>query len=270
MVYRYESTEGYAREVGVLKNTPHANTCNGDWTNYQTFSQSVDKAIKGDDSLVAEAEKLLDQLDASVEVPTKSWEPNVHGAYPVVADFLAGSPTPMRSLSPVYREESPISIYVSTTCSAGVDADTMQKRGVAIMALLLKMQQIRPIELYLLAETHGVTDGECLQMIKVESKPLNLATACYAVADVAFARNLTYSQARKLEGFDGSWPNGYGEGGKRWEEHVREVLGMGEHDLYVGAARSWDEMVQRPVEWIQATIARFQESTQGGDNETDY
>lgn len=268
MVYRYESTEGYAKEVGVLKGTPHANSFNGGWTNYQTFAQSVDKAIRGDDSLVAEAEKLLDQLDASVEVPTKSWEPNVHGAYPVVPDYLSGSPTPMRALSPVYREESPISIYVSTTCSAGVDADTMQKRGVAIMALLLKMQQIRPIELYLLAETHGSRDGECLQVIKVESKPLNLATACYAVADVAFARNLTYSQARKLEDFNGCWPDGYNMGGAKWEAHVREVLGMGEHDLYVGAARLWDEMVQHPVEWINATIARFQ--SEGGENEKDY
>lgn len=220
-----------------------------------SFQYALDGATKGDNSLVDDAEKLLDKLDADIEITGKHWEPCMAGAYPIVAEFLAGSPNPMRRMVEVDSDNTPLAIYVSTTCSASISESTMLKRGVAILALLLKMQQLRPIELYLIAELHGTTDGACVQVIQVESKPLDISVACFTLARVAFARQLTYNMGRKLDGFDGSWPRGYRD--SNWESRVREAVGMNPNDLYIPAAKEWDAMVTDPVAWVNAQVEHF-------------
>lgn len=254
MVKRFDSVAEFA---GVAKATPNDANSRDEWYGCISHIQAYEKAMWGDDSYVAEAEKLMDKLDANVGIPTASWEPSVYGAYPIVPEYLAGSITPMRHRVESESDSSPIAIYVSTTCSAMIDSETMLKRGTAILALVLKMQAIRPIEIYLLAETHGVQDGETLLAIKINTKPLDIAVAAFTLCHVGFARHLTYGYAKAINGFDGRWPNKYSGGGKEWEKHVREVLGMGDNDLYVPAATAWDELVARPVEWVNAQVAKF-------------
>jgi len=259
VIKRYESTEDFATAVRGCSN-PYGT---GSFVGHMEFETARLKTLQGDDSYVAEAEKLLDLLDASVETPHAEWVGSVYGAYPIVPEFLAGSPTPMRHRQNVEGDNSPITIYVSTTCSAGISTETMLKRGVAILALVLKMQQIRPIELCLLAETHGRTDGEYLQVIPIITKPVDISVAAFTLCHVAFARQLTYGAAIRDDKFNGSWPNTYNGGGAPWEAHVREALGMAEQDLYIGSARMWDDMITKPVEWVNAQVKRFTEVREG-------
>ncbi len=248
---------GLGEFVGVAKTTPNYVADCDDWTGYIDHATACKKALDGDNSYVEEAEKLLDKLDASIEMPQATWQASIYGAYPIVPEFLAGSITPMRHRVEATNDTTPIAIYVSTTCSAVIGSSDMLKRGTAILALVLKLQQVRPVELYLLAETHGRTDGEYLQVIRIESKPVDISVAAFVLCHVGFARHLTYGVAKALDGFNGSWPNNYQSGGKGWEMHVREVLEMSPNDLYIGAARAWDDMIKHPVEWVNAQVKQF-------------
>lgn len=251
MLARYESVAEFAR---VAETKPFSFSMGFDWYGSITHKEAVKFAISGDDSYVSEADKLIDKLDSSIEINTSRWEASMYGAYPIVPEFLAGSPTPMRTRVMVAEESAPISIYVSTTCSAGLDSKTMLKRGTAILALLLKMQAIRPIELYLLSETHGRIDGEYIQVIKIESKPLNVGVAAFALCHVGFARRLCYGVAESMDHFNGTWPKDYH---RDWQPHIREVVGMNDIDLYIPAATSWDTMIKDPIAWVNAQVKRF-------------
>jgi len=253
MIQRYDSL---AQFVEVAKDCPNGNA-SYTWCGNISHNETVQLALNGDDKLVPEAEKLLEKLDSDIEIARPEWVPSIAGAFPSVPDYLAGLPDSMRTMHPTMRDTTPVSIYVSTTSSAGIDADTMMKRGVAILALLMKLQQMRPVQLFLLAELHGRTDGEYLQVIRIESTPLNLSTACFVLTHVGFARHLTYGVAHAKDSFNGQWPRMYDGGGSQWEEHVREVLGMNPQDVYVGAARIWDDVVRRPVEWVNKQVAQF-------------
>lgn len=256
MIKTYESIPEF---IAAAKGCRYDCSASDYWYGDITHDKCVAKSMHGDESLVPAAEKLLDKIDAVVEVSRTEWTPAIAGAYACVPEYLAGLPDCMRTMVQAPSDATPVEVYVSTTCSADIESDLMLKRGTAILALVLKLQQIRPVRLNLLAETHGRTDGEYLQVIRVDSAPLNLAVACHCLTHVGFTRRLTYGTAQKLDRFNGRWPDGYNSGGAPWEAHIREVLAMNPQDLYIGAARSWDDMIKDPVKWVNAQVRAFTE-----------
>ena len=260
MIARFDSLGDFARRCEGVARVHRHDSAGSSWYGGISYQTALDLATSGDDTLVSQAQLLFDALEAQLDTPQGEWTASPIGAYPIVPEALAGLPDCMRRRVEVSNDHAPVTVYVSTTCSASVDAEAMLKRGVAILALVMKLQAIRPVKLVLLAELHGSSDGQCIQAIEVNSQPLDLATACYALTAVGFARHLTYSLARELDGFNGSWPNSYHGGGSRWERHIREYLDMQEQDLYIGAARSWDEALSNPVAWVNAHIQRFTNS----------
>jgi hypothetical protein len=259
MLRAYDSLTEFLTVASTVKGRSYRDRTPDSWVGFTTYDQCLDTSKNGDEKLVPEAEKLLDKLDAEVDIERAQWVAAVSGAYVCVPDYLACVPMSMRRRKRVQSDVAPVRIYVSTTCSCSIDSKLMLKRGVAILALVLKLQQIRPVELNLLAETHGRTDGEYLQAIPIDSAPLNLSVACHCLTHVGFARHLTYGVASMKDGFNGSWPDSYGGGGAPWEAHVREVLSMEPQDLYIGAARDWDPMIQDPVKWVNAQVKAFTE-----------
>lgn len=227
------------------------------WFGYLTYAQAMEGMTVGQESLVPKAEALLEKIDAAVETPHCEWLPSIYGAYPIVPEYLANSPECMRHKTQVPTDVAPVSVYVSTTCSGSIEDDVMLARGVAILALIMKLQAIRPIDLYMLAETHGQTDGEFLQVIHIPTQPLNISVAAFVLGRVGWARHLTYSVARMLDKFNGCWPRNYAMGDSAWVSHVRETLNMQPHDLYIGAAREWDDMVTKPVEWVNGWVKKL-------------
>src|SRR3990167_7629381 len=175
-----------------------------------SFDEAIEKTLHGDASCVSKAEKLIEQL--ALTIPrTRGFKTiaSPYGGRCQFSDWQVGSPTPMRRRIRTLMEYGPVKIVVSTTASYSVMAETMAKRGAAILALLLKLQELRPIELYLLAELGGKKDGWHYQFIRVETKPLDIAIAAFVLCNVGFARHLTYDLARELDGFQGQWPSGY-------------------------------------------------------------
>lgn len=251
IIQRYESVAEMARDTaarGALN--VYEDTSGARWYNNETAAETVDYAQRGDDRLVAEAERLIDQLSASIELPDLAWQPDVCGAYPIVPEFLSGQPDCMRRRLPQEQERSPVSIYVDVASSWQITADMLQKRGVAILALVMGLSRLRPVELNVISSL-GCRggNGAHITVAAINTRPIDLASACYALTSAGLARRVMYGIAKATGGSTvTSFPG---------TATVRDMLGVAESDLFVKNAHVDDELLCNPVAWVQREIDRL-------------
>ena len=254
MICTFDSIASFARAANqaARSNNMYRTRTDGYWFGGLSFDEALNRCTAGDLSLVSKAEQLLEKIDADVELDRRTWQPSVAGAFPCVPDFLAGAPDCMRRLLPDPSDVSPVSVYVSLTGTADVTADQWLNRGVAIIALLMKLQQVRPVELKILAEMHGNSDGYCYPLITIESRPLDISTAAFALAHAAFCRRLCYGWGLAVDGFSGACGSSYGV-----ERVIRQRLGMADVDLYVAPVNGSTPMLKDPVAWVNSQVAKY-------------
>jgi hypothetical protein len=258
MLREYYSIEDFSRAANGAKDRSRGG--DSSWYGNESFEDALQGCINGDVELIAEADKLLEKIDGeSLETTAHKWVPSPQGAFVCVPDYLNNSPFAMRNRKKLVSDLSPIKIYIATTCSAALDSQTMLRRGIAALALLRKLESLRPVQLFLTGELHGEHDGICLQVIRIESQPLNMSVTCYALSHVAFARKLSYSLARKTDGFNGNWPDMHrlenGRTTKRYNDYIRTQIGMEPQDIYIPSAHVYDLMLTDPVDWVNRTVA---------------
>lgn len=265
MLKQYESWGEYLHAASdpKCKSVRHATASTYDWYGDMSYTQALELANNGDDSYVARAEKVLETLqDLNGGVDIIQWQPSIAGAYPCVAEYLSGSPTPMRRQAPT-GEVSPIRILVGSSCSGGISSKQMEKRGTYILALLLRLQAIRPVELALVSEMDGTADGNYIQVIPIDSKPLSLAHAAYALCNVGFTRRVQYSTGIAFGGSDGSsWPRKHKNasdvvGHADYLTWLKEHIGMQPDDVFVDSAHLQDPLITEPIKWINEQIQRY-------------
>lgn len=239
------------------------------WNNNTTWEQAIARAGLGYDKAVPDAQKLLSKLEASISIESIAYESSVAGCFPVVAEYLAGEPECMLEPTPVNSEMAPLAIYIDLTTSYNVTSQQFHKRGVAVLALAMLLSQIRPISLHVCTVMHGKRKGDdsvSLVTSRIETAPLDLARAAYALTDVAVARRLFYAVAEKLHDFNGMWPELKGANyaattSPAYTKRVRELLDLDSDVLYIPAVCSvdseFDQMVNRPVDWINKNLALY-------------
>jgi hypothetical protein len=231
-----------------------------DWYGNQSWEQARKSVIEGYLDVVPKANTLIEKLaGASIELDQAQWELSMAGAFPCVPAYLADAPEAMFRQVQVKTETAPVRIFASVCCSAGVDAETLEARGVTILALCMKLTSIRPVELYVYADMGGRSGGKghaIMPCVKVETSPLDLSTATYALSHAAFLRQLCFSWAYP-KGWDGAWAWGSSPTDADSIRQTSEALGVGEHDLLIPGGYLNDPLITRPVEWINEQIARF-------------
>lgn len=216
----------------------------------KTLQESARLSQYGDESLVRQSEELLNQLmDVTTEIQANRWTPNPYGAYPVVPEYLAGTPNCMRHLTMVDADLPPTTVYVCLGASAAIRHEALIKRGVAILALVMKLQAIRPIELVVMSGDYSL--GTAV-VIKINTKPLDLATACFALADPSFLRVVTFSVLAEMQ-------NNKYIGAVVPVSVWKELLDIQETDLVIpGVVSEHEDPIIDPVKWINEQLARFQ------------
>lgn len=260
MIKQYSSVAAMRQDYIDL-DASHRDSSSGEWYNHESTEETLDKALRGDMKLVPKAEKLMESLSAGIEVPRRVWEASVAGAYPCVPDVIRGVPRSMRRSVEVGDEHAPISIYVASTCSSGISAQTMLDRGVTILALVMALSRIRPISLYTVALMEGTRDGtgECILSARINTDPLDVAQACYTLTSAGFARKLTYGLGEVLNGFTGRWPRNfdYRNPQRYYDYIVKHIAHDPNNTLFIGAARYGDELLSNPIEWVRKQIKFF-------------
>lgn len=218
------------------------------WDLNVTGAEALDRALNGDPSIARTAIDLVSKIHTDLEGSSRTaWISHVSGSRVDVPAFVAGSPLSMRRR--VKREQSRhVSVYVDMTCSAGIKATDMVKRGATILGFLESLQRNGvDVDLYLVTALGGRQDIH--HVIRVESRPLDLSTAAFAIAHPSFSRNLCYGHAHHY-GFSGAWSS------RRGTDHMRSVLGLEPHDVYVPSVYYGDKAISQPVEWISERLSQ--------------
>lgn len=258
MLKRFESIPAF---VDAASKAPeHKFGESASWYGNITFKRAQKLALAGDESLVPKAQDLLDKLETTdVETRGRRWSPAPCGAYPVIAEVLAGEPMCMRMPLQADYDTAPLNVYVGINCSAIIDAEQTLNRGVAILALIMKLQQVRPVTLRLITTMHGVSDGNCVFDITLGSTPLDLSVACFTLTHTGFDRHLTHSLAKHLDKFNGKWAK------LGWLDtpQLRKYVGMSDKDLYVPPSHATDtQVLTDPLSWVNDKVKHYTQQEQ--------
>lgn len=240
------------------------------WTDGETFDSAAHTARTGDNALVPAARAMLDKITPGLEIDRPEWVSSPMGAYPMVPDALAGSPACMRRMVHVATDRSPVRIYASVNASANLSAAQLTKRGTAILALAMLLEQQRPVELYALGASDGnnratradgLDAGASLITVKLPMQPIDLSAVAYALTSSGFNRHLRFAVAETV-GFTGRFAFGggrdFGNAQSPAWQRVRRCLDLRDCDFVVPAAVSGDDdLFQDPAGWVQRRLDQF-------------
>ncbi len=232
------------------------------------------KARQGDAGITEKVRMGLDKLDLSkiAESYGIAWRPAVVGQRVSVGDYLTGNPMCMRRRMKTDAAVRHVHIYAETATSAYTKADQMLARGCAILGLIEALQTMRvSVDLTLVCDLGGhvpaegnAPDGTVIQLIKVDSRPLNISECGFAVAHPGFTRVMLYSNIHHL-GFRGQFSSlrykygmgGGHEGSPAYNRKMKEVLDMQPHDVYVPMLDPNQKVSKDPAGWIQEKIEQI-------------
>lgn len=258
----YESMGGFSRDCVAFKvATKYSHGSDASWWGGDSMSTLLDKCVNGDERYIAAAEDMLDQLRDDIEIPKPQWSPSPYGAFPDVPSFLAGEIECMRHMVSDPHMTSPVRIFFDPTSSAGLDADTLVKRGTAALALTMALAQMRPVELWTFSDIEAKDDDLALICVKIQTAPLMVSEACFALCNPGYSRALTYGLAEARVGFTGSW--GFGDNDLDTDHRttlMRVALQASPQDIVIPGAHMADELVQNPLAFIRRELAKFHQT----------
>jgi hypothetical protein len=232
------------------------------------LAKASDKCINGGDTkLVSEAEKLVREFEAEIDIEKlmPSWELEVAGAFPLVPAFVAGEPDNMFQLVEVASNKAPLTIWVCVTSSAGISDKELFNRGMAITALFMALSSVRAVSLNIFS---GLSSGyygnsKANNVVSVAlDNPVVLGEAAWSQSQQEFARGLTYSWLEHEFHAGGGWPADIGHGswterGKQW----RKLLGITNPDdivfphMFLG-----DPDLKQPIGFCKKILEGFMAS----------
>lgn len=266
-VVRHDSSEAYLEYVKQMPRSNRMEDRRG-WGGVDNWDQVFKLLANGDASLVPQAERIMDQVKAeNIDAPGVSLIlPSVVGFMPNVPAAIIGHPESMfsRQVSDIVGYQTPLSIYVETTISAGVEHHEIMNKGIAILAFAMYMQAIRPVEIFM-TSSGSIHDHSQVTVVKVASNPIDLSRACFMLTSPTYARKIGYSVHGYMAGrsnYGGhNWAWGIypecGEAFERVERIMRQLLGMEQTDIFIGPGYLYDyQMRTNPVAWIKEMIEK--------------
>jgi hypothetical protein len=256
VIFYFDNTSEYAATVDAT--VQYGRGSSGGWGG-EPWEEAVRKARMGDTALVSKAEKLIEQISVDAQRERVSWAPSRGGAYVVVPEALSGYPEPMRRRITVVDDRAPVRIMVDLTSSAVVSTADLVKRGTAILALAMLLNQDRAVELSAVVGLNS-GHGAAFAVVRLGQSPLDIAVACNALTSVGFTRQMGYQflQTREESRSGGEWawglaPDQFG-GRQKYVEKMRATFGASEKDVIIPAAWVHDEIVQKPVDFVKRSL----------------
>jgi len=250
----FDSPAEFARAAEAVPES--ARFCPSWWTG-EDWGEASRRAASGRLDRVADAEKLLEELQAEVVTPRSEWVASRAGSFPCVPEALAGFPEPMRRRVVVPSDKAPIRVFVDLVSSAGIEHEHLERRGVAALALAMALGAERSVELHAVVG-EGDRSGRKIVVMKIPSAPLDLATACNALTSIGLIRGLGYSYCT-AEHKHWDWAFGYypSDDGLRakYVRQLRAALGASDADLVLPPTFLTDPAVKDPVGFVRRGVA---------------
>lgn len=230
------------------------------------WKTTVKRAAVGNQKLVSKSDKFLSHFEDMVSMPTSAWGTvnAVAGGAPNVGAFLAGSPVNMRRRVRTTAEVAPIGIMFNGFFSAGVNHETIARRGAAAMALVRLLSASRPVTLYWFV---AARDGKgSVITVPLDTAPLDLARASWMLQSPEAFRVMHFPLHRALIGTTDETSINW-LGGHSWQSSEQ---GFRECARIVGATVGVTETIAVPpvllgttfksdeaaIEWVRAAASK--------------
>jgi hypothetical protein len=191
--HRFDSPADLVRE---FKELGFRIADHGSWSGGLSETQTFRTLETGDETHVAEAEGLIRDIMEGIRIETMrtEWVNDMAGARPDVAAFLAGDPRSMKRKVIFTTEVAPLRLYVSLTSSSGVSTTVLKHRGICLLALVMALTRIRPVELYTFnAVTKYKAHQTLIDVVRMPTSPIDIGLICFCFVSQAFTRGLCYS-----------------------------------------------------------------------------
>lgn len=227
----------------------------------------VDEMVKyGDISQVAASKEFAKEVERKIPLPTRKElrVRSICGGSVSVPAALSGNPLAFRRNVVQEDPRNPVKIYVDIGISCGIEAETAQTRGRAIIAFASLLSQTRPVEV--IAFTYLRLSGqnrEALICINLGLTPINWAKAGAVLCNTALLRDFGFRAARFALDYD----QGYEKWGTQYRGDVvsDDVLKAGADDIVVGRAYYGSKVATDPIGWVQDELARVAAGDLHGD-----
>ena len=231
-----------------------------EWNGHKTLDQACAACREGEPALVASSDALLANFEEySFQTPSKFWQRSVAGQRPDIPAMLSGHPMTMRRRVKMVSDMAPLAVIVDMTTSAGIPAETIEKRGAAILAVCRMLAARRPVELWAgcLLDADNLKNCSAL-FARIDTAPLDLARAAFALVSPSYPRQMLYALGKGAFGFKGGWPfNKYGLSKRHlWDIMAPAMPWIGDA-LPIPAADMDDDISKDPAQWVQDTLARL-------------
>lgn len=220
--------------------------------------QGLKHLQEGNDRNVEEAKKLMRDLTLKIDVPTLQWETHVVGFLPNIPGFVAGTPDQMWTRTYTKRDRTPLRVWVGVTSSGGIDERDLVRRGCALAAFALAMQNTRPVHItpYVnlgLAWSRRSNIEDAVISWDVGTSPLGIARLMASVSEPEVTRYVGIAACYFLNPkVDGDWHSDYDD-----EAKMRQHLGAKPDDLYLPSIHLHDPILSNPVEWVRTQVAKY-------------
>lgn len=262
----FDSPEQYAEYCDAIPDELRAN----EWSGFagMSYDSAVQVLRSGNNANMSAAEKLIAEMQdqqifaSGLPLPRAS----LVGSQPRIAAVLTGHP---KSMYRRVREDNsamntPLRVFVETTVSAAVSQDQLTKRGIAALAFVMAMNNIRPVELYCV--TIGRPDYGSYQaagaICRVASRPVDLQRACFMLTDAAYARRLSFSSMSQLAGVRSyyshvGWAWGSEPRSDSYQSRMRALLEAKSDDVIIFGGYILDKlMLNDPIAWVKQMLAK--------------
>jgi hypothetical protein len=221
-------------------------------------AETVQRARAGDVSRVAPSDALLSKIETSLDLSSlaRASVPAVAGGVPVVPAFLAGSPVAMRARRKVTSPRGEVALFVSQFVSHQVKADTIARRGAAVLALARALAMVRPVALYAYTASRSRDRPiASLTLVRLDSAPLDLARAAWMLSAPEALRQGAVKLHKDMQGK--AWTNGTPIEDHDTPRAIADLLGVESYvatpDLFSTSGDfSSDESA---LAWVQSNLA---------------
>lgn len=239
--------------------------CNGpkSWYDNVTHEQAFRNGATGDDRYMKDVLAVMNQVEAVVgETTGREWQKSVVGSFPNVPAAIIGHPRSMYRNADESHDRAPVTVWFNTVSSGRWGAKELAKRGAAVVALILKLAETRPVRLNMMM--HVGESSKCPNftvVVPIDVRTISVSQFA-AMACVSGWHRWQYNFAYAYADVDGTWDalfNHHGNDVRKPEliADMKRYLGAEKQDLYIPQAYLKDDMVKNPVEWVKRTLAMY-------------
>jgi hypothetical protein len=257
---RIEEFNSFGEYIRLAKGNTEPKSSNGNsekWAGTATLQDACDLATHGWDEVRPKVDNLLADLEPRLADAFGEYYVTRHdvaGSFVDVGAFVTGEPECMVEFvpEPDSRMGRVIKVVVAGTASAFVDPDDIQRRGIAVLALVDVIHKMGlGIELWWDSTVTG-TGGDYSTAVKLHdsSEPLDINTVMFALAHPSMLRRLQFSvQEQSIKAKAQGVGSGYG---------TPSQLGILKHtnfDVVVEKLQDGSgDIVANPFEWVVSTV----------------